>query len=126
MGSWIQYIQQLHATGHVRSAVIGGHDGTVWGQTKSMNCNHTEVASLVTGFDDADHLRASGILLGGEKFMFLRADESMIVGKKGAGGLIAFKTRQAVIAAAYDGTMSSAQCSRQLLTVATVLRQAGL
>ena len=41
-------------------------------------------------------------MIGGEKYIALRADDRSVYGKKGAGGVINVKTKQAIIVAVYD------------------------
>ena len=84
------YVDNLKATGQCEDGCIIGLDGTAW--TGGLAITAEEGAAIVAGFDDASGLRASGIMVAGKKFMYLRNDEEMMVGKQGQGGICIFKT----------------------------------
>lgn len=73
-----------------------------------------EGAAIVAGFDDSSGLRASGIMVGGKKFMYLRNDEEMMCGKAGQGGICIFKTGQACIMGTYNQDMSPANNTKEV------------
>lgn len=73
-----------------------------------------EGAAIVAGFDDSSGLRASGIMIGGKKFMYLRNDEEMMCGKAGQGGICIFKTGQACIMGTYNQDMSPAMNTKEV------------
>ena len=52
-----------------------------------MQVSPAEVKTIVTAFRNPDALRSSGILLGGQKFLYIQSDESQIQGKKGPSGV---------------------------------------
>eukprot|EP01052_Picozoa_sp_SAG31_P049324 SAG31_NODE_10745_length_1103_cov_1.374502_1_plen_56_part_10 len=54
------------------------------------------VLHAVAGFNDASGLRANGMMIAGQKFLYLRNDEKMMCGKAGAGGIVLFQTGQAI------------------------------
>jgi len=103
--------------------VICGLDGTAW--TAGLALTAEEGAAIVAGFDDAAGLRASGILIAGEKYMYLRNDEEMMVGKKGQGGICIFKTGQALIMGTYNQDMSPANNTKEVGKMADYLKEVG-
>ena len=70
--------------------------------------------TLVAGYDDASALRASGIMVAGKKYMYLRNDEEMMVGKAGQGGICIFKTGQALIMGSYNQDMAAAMNTKEV------------
>ena len=51
-----------------------------------LQLKQTEVATLVSGLTDSSVLSAGGIHLGGQKYIYLRSDDTQIQGRKGDGG----------------------------------------
>lgn len=47
-----------------------------------------EAKALAAAYKDATAIRAKGLMLGGEKYIALRADDRSVYGKKGSGGVI--------------------------------------
>ena len=70
--------------------------------------------AAVAGFDDNAPLRASGIMLAGKKFMYLRNDEEMMCGKAGQGGVTIFKTGQALILGTYNQDMAASMNCKEV------------
>lgn len=104
--SWQAYIDSsLIGTGHIKQALICGHDGTAWAFSAGFQPSSTELRQLIKGFVDNAGIQGSGIALCGVKYMTLRADNRSIYGKKGAGGVVVVKTGQSVIVGVYvEGT----------------------
>lgn len=61
-----------------------------------------EIQEVVKGFKDPMNLRVSGLKLQGVKYFLLRADDRSIYGKKGPGGVVCVKTKQAIIIGTYE------------------------
>lgn len=57
--------------------------------------------------------------------MYLRNDDEMMAGKKGAGGVSIFKTGQALIIGTYNDKMTTGQNSTQVGKIADYLKEAG-
>jgi profilin len=72
-----------------------------------------EVTAIAKGFDDPDPLFGTGIIVGGHKYYTIRADSTMIQGRKvqnsyqtksdlqGDEGIVCMKTKQAILVAHY-------------------------
>ncbi|KAJ3337067.1 profilin, required for normal timing of actin polymerization in response to thermal stress [Gonapodya sp. JEL0774] len=100
--SWSSYVDNnLLGTGKVSKAAIYGHDGKLWASSKGFTVAADECTKLLKGFTDPSGLRASGLHIGGTKFIVLRADDRSIYGKQGATGIICVKTKQAVLIGFY-------------------------
>ena len=106
------YVDNLKATGQCEDGCIIGLDGTAW--TGGLAVTAEEGAAIVAGFDDSSGLRASGIMVAGKKFMYLRNDEEMMCGKQGQGGICIFKTGQACIMGTYNQDMSPANNTKEV------------
>ena len=70
-------------------------------------------------------LRASGIMVAGKKYMYLRNDEEMMCGKQGQGGICIFKTGQALIMGTYNQDMSPANNTKEVGKMADYLKEVG-
>lgn len=101
--SWQQYIDQsLLGTGTVAQAAIHGLDGNPWATSNGFSVSVVEASKLITGFNTPDGLY-SGVVLAGEKFMFLRATEDEIQLKKGGEkGATISKSGKCMIIGVYD------------------------
>jgi len=101
--SWQNYIDvQLMGSGIVEKAVIAGHDGTIWAKSENINPSPEELSKLSACFADQQPLTMSGLLLGGEKYVYLSGTERVIRCKKGKSGVHAMKTLQAVLIAVFS------------------------
>ena len=124
--SWQAYIDSsLIGTGHIKKALICGHDGTAWAYSAGFNPNAPELKALIKGFTDNAGIQSSGITLGGVKFMTLRADNRSIYGKKGAGGVVVVKTGQAVIIGVYEEGTQPGQATTVVEKLADYLIENG-
>lgn len=110
-------------TGFITKGAIFGLNGAQWCTspgyipfcdpslllTSRFQLSGPEATALIAGFNDAGPLRANGLWLQGAKYLVLRADERSIYGKKGAGGVVAVKTGQAVLIGIYDENIQPGQ-----------------
>jgi profilin len=107
MSGWQAYVDNnLVKSGHITKAGIFGLDGNPWAQSPGLGVQPAQVKALVAGFADSSKLTGEGGLhLGAEKYIVLRADNRSVYGKKGSNGVVAVKTKQAVIIGFYDQTI---------------------
>ena len=82
-------MQPLSGGNTLTHAAIVGHDGGIWAQSAEFpEITDDEVAALMKGFDDTSGLAATGVRIGGEKFMLIAGQPGEVIrGKKGAGNL---------------------------------------
>ncbi len=110
--SWQEYVDShLVGTGTVKKAIILGHDSSNWAATAGFSIKADEAKKLVAAFNDPSGALAAGVMLGGAKYMTLKADNRSVYGKKGATGFCAVKTNMAVILSLYDETIQPGQCA---------------
>lgn len=64
------------------------------------------------GFDDASSLQANGLHVQGQKYFLLRADDRSIYGKHEDTGIIAVRTKQAVIVGHYAAPVQAGEATK--------------
>ena len=112
--SWDTYVNDhMVGTGMVSGATIAGADGTVWaenwGGTPYAGTDMKEtIVALWNGFGKP---MPSGIKIGGDKFMFIRADEEQMYFKKGATGLYVMKGTTFIALGFHNDTIQTGQCT---------------
>ena len=79
----------------------------------------------VEGFGDSSKLRASGILIAGKKFMFLRNDEEMMAGKQGQGGVTIMKASTCILIGTYNQDMSPANSCKEVGKMTDYIKEVG-
>ncbi|KAJ3383484.1 profilin, required for normal timing of actin polymerization in response to thermal stress [Lobulomyces angularis] len=120
--SWQQYVDSnLVGTGKILKAAIHGHDGNVWATTKGFSVSTTEMKTLADAFLDASGIRAGGIHLAGVKYFALTCNDRSIYGKKGAGGVICVKTKQAILIGVYDEPVQPGEATKVVENLADYL-----
>jgi len=73
--SWQSYVDDhLIGSGCVTQAAIFGTGGDQWAASKGFKVKPDEVKSLVANFSKPDKLAASGVIIGGTKYMFVRLE----------------------------------------------------
>ncbi|KAI0218681.1 Profilin [Lamellibrachia satsuma] len=108
--SWDPFRDNLVASGHVTKAALCGLDGSVWTQTPGMDLKQPEVVTLVNGLSDSSVLTANGIHLGGQKYIYLRSDDTQIQGRKGDGGCSIAKANTCLVIAIYGEGVHPGNC----------------
>merc|ERR1712168_456089 len=110
--SWQSYVDdQLLATKMGSQAAICGHDGNVWATSSGFGESAGELKHIATNFGNMSVMPMSGITVGGIKFIFLSANDKVMRGKKGTGGVHIMKTVQAIIVSVYKEPVVAEQCA---------------
>lgn len=100
--SWQAYTDNLVATGKIDKAALYSAAGdSLWAQSSNFQLAQDEISSIAKGYADPSHLQAHGLHVQGQKYFLLRADERSIYGKQDAEGVVAVKTKQAILVAHY-------------------------
>jgi len=102
MSGWNAYTDALVATKNVTSAAIIGLDGNTWASSGGLSVTPAEAKVLISAFADASPLRAGGLNAGGVKYIALQCDDKVLMGKKGAGGVIVSKSGKTIVVGAYS------------------------
>lgn len=107
--SWQAYTDNLIASGKIDKAALYSRTGdSLWAQSGSFELLPQEIATIATGYDDASQLQTSGLHILDQKYFLLRADERSIYGKRDAEGIVAVRTKQAILIAHYpDGVIAN-------------------
>jgi len=100
--SWQSYVDnQLMGAGLVKKAIIAGHDGTIWAKSDNIEPCTEELSKLSNSFSDQEPLTMSGLVIGGDKYVYLSGTDRVVRCKKDKNGLHAMKTEQAVLVAIF-------------------------
>ncbi|EFA77850.1 hypothetical protein PPL_09348 [Heterostelium album PN500] len=102
--SWQGYVdEQLIGTGLLENAaILSVADGSVWGVKPSDFIKSGEGANIVELYKSPSNAFSKGIVIGGVKYMGIKADERSLYGKKGATGVACAKTNQCIIIGYYN------------------------
>jgi len=102
--SWDSYIDNLlgHTGGHADKACIIGKDGSVWttsDHASSIKLSGEEAANIGRVFTSADFtaFQASGIVVEGVKYQFLRGDENLVLAKRKDFGALTLQSSKTAI-----------------------------
>lgn len=100
--SWQAYTDNLVATGKIDKAALYSRAGdSLWAQSNGFQLDPNEIVEIARGFDDASNLQSHGLHVLKQKYFLLRADDRSIYGKHEAEGVIAVRTKQAILVAHY-------------------------
>jgi len=92
MSGWDQYVTNLTSQG-VTQAGIFGADGSRW----AASPNFPTINNLREELPRAFSSQPVGILVNGEKYIFIRNQGNFVVFRKGADGMVIMKLNQAYI-----------------------------
>ena len=120
--SWNDYITNLCATGHVDKAAIVGPNGSVWAASAGLKIDAKEIAAIASGWPN---FSASGVKILGEKYMFLRGDDSCVLIKKGATGAAIGKTKSAFVVGFHNDKQQIGNCNKEVMKIVDYLVEAG-
>jgi len=120
--SWQSYVDnQLMGTNLVQKAIIAGHDGTIWAKSNNIEPSTEELSKLSDCFNDQNPLTVSGLVIGGDKYVYLSGTDRVIRCKKGKNGLHAMKTQQAVLVAIFTEPVQHPQVANVVETLGDYL-----
>lgn len=105
--SWQGYVDNLMSTNHMTSCGIFGLDGTTWAASKGFPLTIENIRTTIASISDASRA-ASGITVGQDRYILVRNDPNVsVVLKKGANGIVGYKSSQSVIIAIHDTNTKS-------------------
>ena len=126
--SWQDYVNNnLLGTGTCTGAAIASHDGNIWAEGGDIagRVTQAELMKINNGFNDPSAFQADGVRIGGDRYIYLTSDGTVMRIKKGAGGAIIVKTGQAIILASYNDTIQPGQCSVVVEKLGDYLKSVG-
>eukprot|EP00286_Rhodomonas_abbreviata_P020363 CAMPEP_0181306642 /NCGR_PEP_ID=MMETSP1101-20121128/10419_1 /TAXON_ID=46948 /ORGANISM="Rhodomonas abbreviata, Strain Caron Lab Isolate" /LENGTH=124 /DNA_ID=CAMNT_0023412733 /DNA_START=139 /DNA_END=513 /DNA_ORIENTATION=+ len=122
--SWQAYVDdQLIGTRKVNKAAIIGLDGNIWAQSAGFNLPPAEGQAIAAASKAPNP--AMPIILLGNKFMVLRAEDPSIYCRKDSDGACITKTNQCVILGMYGTDMQAGECNVAVEKLADYLREQG-
>ena len=120
--SWQQYVDSnLVGTGKVTKGAIHGHNGALWATSKGFNVGTQEINDLFQAYTDPSGVRANGLHIGSVKHICIKADDRSVYGKKGTGGVVCVKTKQAILIGAYEDPIQPGECAKVVEALADYL-----
>eukprot|EP01133_Synstelium_polycarpum_P004366 gene4366-5101_t len=123
--SWQAYVDdQLLPHGFCEAALVGLTGGN-WAISKGLNVTAAEGTQLTQNFNDFNKFFASGINVGGVKYLVVKADARSAYGKKGAGGIICVKTGKCILVGVYDEKLQPGQAATIVEKLADYLISTG-
>lgn len=100
--SWNAYSDSLVSTGKIDKAAIYSAAGdSLWAQSGGFQIAQLEITAIAQSYADPLQLQAHGLHLEGQKYFLLRADERSVYAKQDDTGIVAVKTKQAIVVAHY-------------------------
>ncbi|KAI9206988.1 profilin [Polychytrium aggregatum] len=112
--SWQTYVDtNMVGTGKISRGAIHGHDGSVWATSPGFSVHLNEVKAILKAYQDPSEVRANGLLVNDVKYIVLRVvDDRSLYAKKGNSGIVAVKTKQAILIGVYDEPIQPGEANK--------------
>ncbi|XP_041483337.1 profilin-2-like [Lytechinus variegatus] len=91
----------LMASGNLTHAALVGLDGAIWAASDDFKISSGEAGFLIRGLSTAESLRENGVLIGGVKYVLLRAEDSCVLARKEGTGVCVGKSSTALVIGVY-------------------------
>eukprot|EP01122_Echinamoeba_exundans_P017208 TRINITY_DN899_c0_g1_i1.p1 TRINITY_DN899_c0_g1~~TRINITY_DN899_c0_g1_i1.p1 ORF type:complete len:140 (-),score=41.24 TRINITY_DN899_c0_g1_i1:79-498(-) len=118
--SWNDYVNNLVATGHIEKAALVGANGAIWAATAGWALKADEIKAIAASWPN---FAAAGLKVAGDKFMFLRGDDQVVLAKKGATGVVIAKTKTAFVIAFHNDKQQIGNANKEVLKIADYLTE---
>ncbi|ORZ37596.1 profilin-2 [Catenaria anguillulae PL171] len=120
--SWQTYVDSnLVGTKKIVKGAIFGHDKSTWATSPDFAVQPTELEALLQAFRDPSGIRANGLRIANQKYIALKCDDRSIYAKLGSGGLVAVKTKQALLIGLYDQSTQPGEATKVVESLADYL-----
>ncbi|GEQ67728.1 hypothetical protein JCM33374_g1393 [Metschnikowia sp. JCM 33374] len=124
--SWNAYTDSLLSTGKINKAAIYSAAGdSLWAESGGFQIGAQEITNIAGGYADPSHLQSHGLHLEGKKYFLLKADDRSIYGKQDDQGVIAVKTKQAIVLAHYPSGVQAQEATAVVEKLADYLISSG-
>ncbi|RJE24729.1 hypothetical protein PHISCL_02938 [Aspergillus sclerotialis] len=90
-----------------KAAILSPDFSGVEAASKDFNIPQQEVTALASAFSDSNHALQNGFVIGGDKFLAIRADDRSLYGKKGKEGVVVVRAASCVIVAHHPETIQT-------------------
>ncbi len=128
--SWQAYVDtNLVGTGTVTQAGIYDLQGNPWAYTQSppFAAQVAEIAAVSAHFAMPAGLAATGAVIAGVKYMFVRGEEnSEIYVKNGATGVTFYRCNTCIIVGYHDDKIQPGQCASTVCKLGDFLKEQGI
>lgn len=132
--SWDSYIDNLigHTSGACDKAAIIGQDGSKWttdGHSEVLKVAPSEASAIGKTVRSGDFtpFQTNGIMVAGVKYVFLRADDGVVLGKKKDQGAITLQASgTAVVIGHTKEGMSQGNTNKGVAAIAEYLMSMGM
>lgn len=95
-----------------RAAIYSRAGDSVWAQSVGFDVSAPEISELARGFEDPSKLQANGLHVQSQKYFLLRADDRSIYGKHEESGIVAVRTKQAILVAHYSAPTQPGEATK--------------
>lgn len=123
--SWDSYRDTITNSGAAKMAAVVGLEGGVWSATAGLNVTVEEIRVLIGGLTNPSTFQSSGVVVGGEKYMYLQSDDNQIQGKKGSSGISVAKAGKCLIIGVYGDGQQPGNCRTQVERIRDYLVTSG-
>lgn len=124
--SWNAYTDSLISTGKIDKAAIYSAAGdSLWAESGGFQIAQQEILTIAGGYADPLQLQAHGLHMQGQKYFLLRADERSIYAKQDDQGIVAVKTKQAIVIAHYPSGVQAPEATSVVEKLADYLISVG-
>ena len=127
--SWQAYVDtNLLASGAVTAAGIYDLQGNPWAYSAGFAAQVAEVAAISGHLHaDANGLAATGLVIAGVKYMFVRGETGeFVIGKKGNEGVVVYKCNTCLLVAYHDDKIQPGACNITVGKLADFLKENGI
>ena len=127
--AWQAYVDtNLIATKCVTAAGIYDLQGNPWAYSAGFAAQIAEVAAISGHLHaDASGLAATGLVIAGVKYMFVRGETGeMVVGKKGNEGVVVYKCNTCLVVAYHNDKIQPGSCMSTVGKLADFLKENGI
>ena len=127
--SWQAYVDtNLLASELVTAAGIYDLQGNPWAYSAGFAAQVAEVAAISGHLHaDAGGLAATGLVIAGIKYMFVRGETGdFVCGKKGNEGVVVYKCNTCLLVAYHDDKIQPGACMATVGKLADFLKESGI
>lgn len=93
----------------------------MWAQSAGFDVSQAEITEIARAFDDPSGIQEKGLHVRGQKYFLLRADDRSIYGKLGEAGIVAVRTKQAILIAHYSPPVFAGEATKVVEDLADYL-----
>eukprot|EP00055_Hartaetosiga_balthica_P018475 m.134482 g.134482 ORF g.134482 m.134482 type:complete len:127 (+) comp9613_c0_seq1:86-466(+) len=121
--SWQTYVDQsLVGSGKMTYAAIHGLDGNPWATSAGLSISPDEAKKIIAGFSNPSGFYATGLFAGKTKYLFIKGDDTTLIGKKEDTGISIYKTEKTIVIGIYGPGQQAGDCNNVVCNVGQYLK----